>query len=872
MNDKEKKPIFIHSGWRTGSTFIWQKFREIPEIMAFYEPFNEQLQSNKVLTLSSDSWASGHGLIEDSRYFAEFFNIVENAKYTSDFALKNYFINDEPLTNKKEYIDSIIAEAVNQNKQPVLCFCRSLGKAAWFKKNFDASNILLVRNPIQQFASGHLQNIEKDNPYFDIVNFMIIGQAINSPMCEKIASSIGFPQILNGRWEDVYQWYKELSCSVDVEKIFSAFLSLYIISHSAALPHMDLTIDIDLVSNNVEHRKYIENKVNELITLPVDLSDARVGVNDLTKINVNYNRILRDVAGLTGLNYSKNIPLSLPQDGILKYTESINAILIQNKIVSAITDAYEIQNDKLHERAAQADELARQADERTQQTINILQSVYASRSWRITLPLRWTGTKLRKAKNWRQLVKRFLFSAYEMTGQTPRLRGGAEKVIEKVYPSMHNRLQKSWQENKQTQRVYQSKIVVSRKNKKFLSKRLTEPAKTNQTRLFMDISELAQRDANSGIQRVVKKFIENTIFKDVDERRVEIVYAMENLPLSHANNWTAKFFNLNVKFNDLPIDPPRSGDIYFMPDYYLIGENHKKIIQQVQARNGGAYFVVYDLLPVLHPDWFMPSVKPMFVEMLERMFRFADGIICISRSVADELFCYLNTSQPERKKPLNIGYFHLGSDFNTRLPKQTLLPDEQKHLEIIRQRSTFLMVGTVEPRKGHAQAVAAFEILWNKGIAVNLFIVGKQGWLTEDLVKRIRYIQSREPRLIWPDNVSDSFLLSLYRESTALLMASQGEGFGLPLIEAAHHGLPIITKNIPVFREVAGEHAFYFNGESPDSLAEAIREWLRLHETNAIPSSQDMPILNWEQSIQQALDVFLGDNWYKTWSPSQSHI
>lgn len=43
--------------------------------------------------------------------------------------------------------------------------------------------------------------------------------------------------------------------------------------------------------------------------------------------------------------------------------------------------------------------------------------------------------------------------------------------------------------------------------------------------------------------------------------------------------------------------------------------------------------------------------------------------------------------------------------------------------------------------------------------------------------------------------------------STCLIAASFGEGFGLPLIEAAQHGLPIMARDIAVFREVAKEYA-----------------------------------------------------------------
>ena len=52
------------------------------------------------------------------------------------------------------------------------------------------------------------------------------------------------------------------------------------------------------------------------------------------------------------------------------------------------------------------------------------------------------------------------------------------------------------------------------------------------------------------------------------------------------------------------------------------------------------------------------------------------------------------------------------------------------------------MVGTVEPRKGHRQALAAMELLWTDDVDANLVIIGKKGWMMDDLVERIDSTQS----------------------------------------------------------------------------------------------------------------------------------
>jgi glycosyltransferase involved in cell wall biosynthesis len=87
-----------------------------------------------------------------------------------------------------------------------------------------------------------------------------------------------------------------------------------------------------------------------------------------------------------------------------------------------------------------------------------------------------------------------------------------------------------------------------------------------------------------------------------------------------------------------------------------------------------------------------------------------------------------------------------------------------------------------------------------------------------------------------------------------LIAASEGEGFGLPLIEAAQKKIPIIARDIPVFKEVAGKHAYYFeNSKEPEVITETIKEWLDLYKEGKHPSSDDMPWLTWEESAKQLL-------------------
>jgi glycosyltransferase involved in cell wall biosynthesis len=97
----------------------------------------------------------------------------------------------------------------------------------------------------------------------------------------------------------------------------------------------------------------------------------------------------------------------------------------------------------------------------------------------------------------------------------------------------------------------------------------------------------------------------------------------------------------------------------------------------------------------------------------------------------------------------------------------------------------------------------------------------------------------------------------VYSASTCLIAASYGEGFGLPLIEAAQHGLPILARDIPVFREVAGKHASYFTANDPEELAKAIETWISEYDNNTHIKSNGMSHLTWKQSAEKLVNVML---------------
>jgi glycosyltransferase involved in cell wall biosynthesis len=387
--------------------------------------------------------------------------------------------------------------------------------------------------------------------------------------------------------------------------------------------------------------------------------------------------------------------------------------------------------------------------------------------------------------------------------------------------------------------------------------------------MLVDVSELAQSDARSGIQRVTRAILKALISDPPPGYRIEPVRAVGD-GYVYARRFACQ--SLHLPHDGLSDDPVGTSpdDIFLGLDLSISFVPSLKPWFLNQRRHGTEIiFVVYDLLALLRPEFFPLNLPPVVLDWFNTVTEVADGLICISRSVADELHAWLARSKPERlQQSIAIGFFHLGADLRATLPTQGLAQDATELLSKLRSRPSLLMVGTLEPRKAHRQALEAVEQLWTDGVDLNLIIVGKKGWRIDELSNRIQQHAEYGNRLFWLQAISDQMLEEVYRNSRALLAPSEGEGFGLPLIEAAHYRLPIIARDIPVFREVAREHAYYFSGKDAKSLADALRQWLALGAN--VPASTGIPWLTWHQSSRQLLEVVLEKCWYSSWSNART--
>lgn len=361
-------------------------------------------------------------------------------------------------------------------------------------------------------------------------------------------------------------------------------------------------------------------------------------------------------------------------------------------------------------------------------------------------------------------------------------------------------------------------------------------------RLLIDVTQTSNAKFLSGIQRVVLRLAQELLLA-ADRLSVEpVLVRLEGkggeLRLMRATELEARLGRTG------PAAEQRIGicqrDILLMLDsswieYALFA---KGVFPALKARGGKVVTCVYDLIPITHPQFCVRQLVLSFHRWVPIMLRSSDAIICISKATQDSFESYLESRRSRFGG--QISYFHLGADFDRRTAAENKDDGDVP---------TVLMVGTLEPRKGYALAFAAFQRLWDRSHQIRLHIVGRFGWLVEQLVDEMKASPQFGRYLVVDFQLSDDALRAAYARADLVLSASFAEGFGLPLVEAAAFGKSLMVSDIPAYREVCGANAIYFASGDADDLVAKVERWLQER-----PSIPPPTFITWKDSARQLIE------------------
>jgi glycosyltransferase involved in cell wall biosynthesis len=385
---------------------------------------------------------------------------------------------------------------------------------------------------------------------------------------------------------------------------------------------------------------------------------------------------------------------------------------------------------------------------------------------------------------------------------------------------------------------------------------VTEDRNAGQTRhLLVDISVIARNDAGTGIQRVVREIYSRLANAVPSGWAVVPVRACRLAGYREVKR--AELFERFTANDDVTqAFEPSSGDVFLGLDLAAnVLPRHRRQLRDWKAKGVRIHIVLYDLLPLQKPAWFPWRTRLRFRRWLGVTSADARQVLCISRAVASEYAHWLSRSILFRwRQPPAIVHFPLGSDFRetaTSATSQGRAHVDEALSEWCAAGRTLIIVGTVEPRKGHAVLLDAMDAIWRNHpeSELKLLVVGRRGWKTRAVQQRLDDLTNNTTRVLWREGVDDTTLARLYRQVAGLVIPSFGEGFGLPLVEAVACGLPVLARDLPVFRETVGDRVTYFVDDRAEQLSKSILDWLSNPKKPEGP-----PLPTWAESVTRLVE------------------
>lgn len=250
---------------------------------------------------------------------------------------------------------------------------------------------------------------------------------------------------------------------------------------------------------------------------------------------------------------------------------------------------------------------------------------------------------------------------------------------------------------------------------------------------------------------------------------------------------------------------------------------------------GRMVITIHDLT-ILHFATGKATTLPLFIYALKRLgywielavgLRLAKAVIAVSETTKQEIVDHFGIAAEK------ISVVYEGVDSH-------LLKKSSKR---IIDYPYFLYVGNAYPHKNLETLLTVFEHL-NE----TLVLVGRPDYFYKRLKER-----TKNKNILFFGQANDEQLHSLYIHARALVFPSLMEGFGLPALEALALDCPVIVSDIPIFHEILGNNATYFDPNDAKSIRDAL---LQAHKSSAAIRNKILAAYSWKLMAAQTLAMY----------------
>ena len=168
----------------------------------------------------------------------------------------------------------------------------------------------------------------------------------------------------------------------------------------------------------------------------------------------------------------------------------------------------------------------------------------------------------------------------------------------------------------------------------------------------------------------------------------------------------------------------------------------------------------------------------------------------------------------------------------------------------------FFYVGNAHPHKNLDFLVTVLNAFFKRFPQYKLILAGRRDFFYKKLLKKINSFEMKG-NFVFLNSPTDSALGLLYKKSRLVVLPSLKEGFGLQILEAMQFNRPILCSNIPVYKEVSGNSAYYFNPTSPRSFLLTLGKALKADKSSyAKKYKVNLKKYTWEGSAKDLLSYY----------------
>lgn len=277
---KEKNLIFLHSLFRTGSTYFWSKFRKQKHIACYYEPLNEQLLEEKRRVSCESAESLKHSFIKEG-YFLEYIDKIKCTNVLKQNIIIDEFCYIKSIKTIKKYINCLIK--ATSKKNVLFQFNRAALRTKWFKENYkDSTNIYIYRNFRDQWRSI-IDQKRKGNPYFIIMNLMIVSRSLWHDFMKPLDSAIHIPvlactkgQTEKEKFQFNYNFFYNQLNYLSIEMHYLIHYYLWKICLAYNRKQADICIDMTKLNKDRSYRGSVQEVIANRTKLDIDFSDINL--------------------------------------------------------------------------------------------------------------------------------------------------------------------------------------------------------------------------------------------------------------------------------------------------------------------------------------------------------------------------------------------------------------------------------------------------------------------------------------------------------------------------------------------------------------------------------------------------------------------